>query len=162
MKFLFALTFLVATNSSLALAMPKIGDYAAYDVVLNQESNSFVGTVSWELTAYDSATKVFTRHTIMILNGNTQVSDDAVSESNLFNDTTVYDALAHCSNYKGVLVPVTTSAGTFNTCSVPVRSSQGSGNDWVANVPFGLVKWTVVATNGDTVSAAIRDYHDVK
>jgi len=132
MKYLvLAVAFL---SCAVASAMPKIGDYSAMNVILN---NNPIGTLENELTQYDATKNQYLQVTTQTYSGTKQTSQ---SWTNGISDTEIANILAACTNYGGNPQTVTEPAGTFSTCALPVNNNGAVGQVWIGAVALGIVK----------------------
>ena len=124
-----------------AYAMPTVGDYAAYDVVL-PNPNKTVISFQQELVAFDATRNEFILRRTQKFPGQAEkVETVPVSTADLLDDATVDSILAYCAGAGGTLQTITVPAGTFNTCPIP-QNRDGSKVVYVAKVPFGFARMT--------------------
>lgn len=132
--------------SGLAMAMPKVGDDAVFNVTFGGPAPALL---EMELVGFDSGTNNFMEKTTVTYNGTSQVNTQSLTSQQLLNDLQVASILASCANYGGVSQNITVPAGTFATCALP-QSGNGiqSGTVWIGAVSFGFVKSDLIYTSG--------------
>jgi len=147
---------LVATvlMSSMAVAaMPTIGDYAQYEVTVTQGEAQSAMTFEQEITAFNQASNSYSVKSTVTSNGQVQTQLRNVESNSLFTTELVTQALANCTQAGGQSESVTTAAGTFDTCALPLTASNGvTGKINVGLVAFGVVRSEVVSGNQRTLA----------
>lgn len=133
-----ALVFLTATT---ALATPKIGDFANFNVDVEKNGQKASLTLSREITQFNQANNSYMiKQVITMPNGEKQESEDWQTADNFLNDETIDSILANCAQYGGALQEITVPAGKFNTCALKFDNQDAVGIAWVGKVSMGLVR----------------------
>ena len=150
MKFYFTALALTAF-STLAAAMPAVGDTAAFDgTAVTSQGQSIAFHTVLTLTQFDASQNAYLQTSTTTAPGMQSVSKQAwVLASDLLSDETVQGILAQCSSQGGVSETVAVPAGTYNTCRI-TDSSDGSIYN-IGAVPFGIVK----AQQGQTTMSLV-------
>jgi hypothetical protein len=125
--------------STLALAMPAVGDTATFtgSVVSQGQTIPFQNVIA--LTQFNAANHQYMQSSVVTSSDGKVLDQQSswVNETDLLTDATVTSLLANCAAQNGVLETVTVPAGTFNTCKI---TDQEGAMYNVSNVPFGIVK----------------------
>ena len=138
MKMIFS-ALVVLTVSTLAQAMPAVGDTSTFQGTTLYQGNQAAFQTVMTLTQFDASKNSYIKTTTTTANGmQPQVEQKTVAASELITDATINYVLANCASQNGVLEAVTVPAGNFNTC----RISQKGATYNVGAVPFGIVKGT--------------------
>lgn len=138
MKLLSCIALMFCVNS-LALATPKIGDYAQYQLNVQNGSNSVDLSLIREILNQDSSGNFLVRQILQLPDGNQQVSETTEGADQFLTDATIDGLLANCAGAGGALQTVTVPAGSFETCAVPYTNESETGTAWIGKVSFGLV-----------------------
>ncbi len=139
--------------SSMAFAMPTVGDYAQYDVTVTQEGSTQTGVLDQEITAFNQANNSYSVKSSMNSNNQVQSQVREVQASQLLSTDVVNQALSNCAQGGATLEVVTTPAGTFNTCAIAIPASNGvSGKINIGLVAFGLVRSELTGPNQSSVA----------
>lgn len=146
MKFFVALMFLFTSSgfsafasqskfaTSNSYAMPKTGDKADY--VISQTGNA-VGTMSMELTAFDSVTAEYTRVTTTTAAGKPPSTNvEQVKASDLLSDEAADQMLADCARDGNSPEHITVQAGAFDVCHMKMINM----DLFIGKVPFGMIR----------------------
>lgn len=139
-------------------ATPAIGDKSVYDVQLAKGSQKAVGTMTLELTAYDASMDTWTLVTTTSVNGQDRVTTTPTKSENLISDAMIQHVLTNCEGSGGKTDTVSSPAGTFAACAMPLKSDGSTGTLWVSQVPFGYSQWSTTETDGTTVLGLIRSF----
>lgn len=122
-----------------AMAMPSVGDYSKFNVVVSQGNQKMNAVVENSIVAFDQASGMYTIQQNVSYNGQSQASTEQRAVNEMLTDATATSIMAQCAAYGGALEKVTVPAGTFNTCKLPTDNN--TGFMWIASgVAFGLVK----------------------
>lgn len=148
----------ITLASMIAEATPALGDKSVYDVTLAKGGQSMVGTVSFELTAYNKSTDSWTQISITDFNGQKRTQTETIEGQDLLDDATIDSILTDCAGRGGKEETIDSPAGSFPSCAVPVVNSDGTGTVWVAKVPFGFSKWIANRTDGIIVTGVLKSY----
>ena len=151
MKLMFTVLALTAL-STLAQAMPTVGDTAQFDgtTVTSQGRTVAFHTVI-ALAQFDAAQNAYLQTSTTTAAGiQPIVRQKWVVATDLLDDATVNAILAQCPSQGGVSETVAVPAGTFATCRL-TDSSDGSIYN-IGAVPFGIVKTSQGQTNMSLVS----------
>ncbi len=142
MKKLFVLASMLLSIS--AMATPKVGDYAEFNLTITNTNGSLPGSFSLEITKFDDASKNYTVKTTVQLQGQDapQVQEDQQAESSFLNDAAIDNVLADCAGAGGTAEQVVVPAGPFNSCKFPQNddANNTTGFVWIAKSSFGFVK----------------------
>ncbi len=151
MKLMIAALALTAF-STLAQAMPAVGDFAAFDgTTVTSQGQQIAFHTEIALTQFDASQNAYLQQSVTTAPGIQPIQEQKwVNANELLSDATVQQILASCAQQGGVSETVTVPAGTFNTCKI-TDSSDGSMYN-VSQVPFGIVKATSTQTNMSLVS----------
>lgn len=141
-----------------AEATPALGDRSVYDVTLSKDTQTMQGHVTFELTAFDKSTDLWTQTTTTDFEGQKQTQTDTVATADLLDDATIDSVLTNCSAHGGKEETVKSAAGDFAACAVPVSNSSGSGTIWVSKVPFGYAKWNITRTDGVNIDSLLESF----
>lgn len=144
-------------TSSVAFAMPSVGDQALYDATLSKAGAVTAATAELELVSLDAANQQFQEKTTIVANGATQSNTKTVEASSLASDEIVTQVLATCSEIGGHLETITVPAGTFDTCALPSDAST-PGTYWVSHVSFGVVKQDFTNSSGVHIVMVLRSF----
>ncbi len=144
--------------STAALAMPKVGDQALYDLTISKDAQVMQGTLESEITAQDAASGMLTVNRKFTINGNAQSQQEQVQPNDLPSDGVISQMLVSCETTGGTSESVTVPAGTFPTCAIKYNDNGRNGTAWVAAVPFGMVKNESVGQDGTNVSLTLKSY----
>lgn len=154
-----SLVILTLTLAGLvAEATPVIGDKAAFAVTLTSGAQKVNGRVTFELTAYDKATETWTQVSTTEVSGQTQTQQDKIATADLLTDATIDSVLANCAAQNGKEETLTTPAGEFKACAVPINNNEGTGTVWISKVPFGYSKWVATRTDGTVIEGILESY----
>jgi putative hemolysin len=138
--------------SSVAFAMPAVNDYAQYDVSVTQGSATNQVVFEQTITAYNQAAGTYSVQGVVTQNGTSQTQVREVPASSLLSTDVVKQALSNCAQAGGQAESVTTPAGTFETCGLPLSSNGMTGKINVGLVAFGVVKSDVTYGTQHTVA----------
>lgn len=136
-KFLVVLFMLFAGLS--ASAMPSVGDFVEFEFIDTRDGEASTGVLLHQLVDFSAETGFFTDRVTIVRDGLQKVTETQVAAGHLLNDETINDLLKNCKRYQGVRESLTTKAGTFDACAVPLDN----GTIWFAQVPFGVIKRTI-------------------
>lgn len=138
--------------STLAQAMPAVGDVAAFDgTTVTSQGQPIAFHTELTLSQFDASQNAYLQTSTTTAPGiQPIVQQKWVAATDLIDDATVQAILAQCSSQGGVSEVIAVPAGTFNTCRI-VDSSDGSVYN-VGAVPFGIVKAVQGQTNMSLVS----------
>lgn len=150
----------VTLASMIAEATPALGDKSVYDVTLAKGGQSMAGTVTFELTNYNKATNSWTQTSTTEFNSQKQTQTETIQGKDLLDDATIDTVLGNCAARGGKTETVTSPAGSFPSCAVPVTNSDGTGTVWVSKVPFGFSKWVANRSDGITVTGVLKSYQN--
>jgi hypothetical protein len=148
----------IGLAAMIAEATPALGDKAVYDVTLTKGTQTVQGLLTFELTSYDKATDMWTQTATTDFNNQKQTQTETLGSKDLMDDFSIDYVLKNCAARNGVSETVTSPAGDFPACAVPVSNSQGSGKVWVAKVPFGYAKWINNRKDGVIVESIIKSF----
>lgn len=155
-------SFLIILTVTLAVvfaeATPALGDRSIFAVTLSKGSQSLNGKVTYELTAHDKSTGSWTQTITTDFSGQKQTQTETVKSSDLLDDATIDYVLANCAARGGMPENISVPAGSFNTCSIPVKNKDGSGTYWIAKVPFGFAKWTNLRNDGVMIVGLLESF----
>jgi len=148
------------TTATKAHATPALNDRNDYRVQVIQLGNYKVGNVVVELTDYDENLDQFLQKTTAHFFNETHTKEEWMNRRQFYTNEQVQDTLNHCSRYGGWKQLLTVAAGTFETCSLPVRGAYFSGTAWIGDVPFGIVKTDLNQTGGTPtrIISELQDY----
>jgi hypothetical protein len=155
------LVILSMLTCSVALAMPKVGDYVSHDYTFTKNGVVTPAVVEREFTAYDSVTKQFTVKETTHYKGKVYVDEYKVDGDRLPTEERVQVALDQCSgpDLNGHLEDVTTPAGVFKTCAVANADSVWKGTIYMGKVPTGIVKIDVTsAADGTHQVTVVKEF----
>lgn len=147
--------------SAAALATPAVGDYAKFDVKIEQNGAYMLGTYEVSILSKDESTGQFKMKTVVSMEDQTpQSREKYVDASDFINDQTINKVLANCAGYGGKLSSYTISNFTTTTCVVPTQDDEGTedGEVHVALVPLGLVKQVQKDSAGRTTSLLLTAF----
>ncbi len=145
-SFLFVLLALTSTS---AHATPKVGDYAAYDMIFAKGGSRYQIDFSQELLQFNPANNHYFRQETFTLPGLApDVRQTWLPASDFLSDENISLILNNCSSSGGNLQNITVPAGSFQTCAMPHHSEESAGTIWIANVPFGFVRLEATYENG--------------
>lgn len=153
------LALLIITLAAIvAEATPALGDKSVYDVTLSRGNQTLTGTVTFELTNYNKAANSWTQTSTTDFNGQKQTQTETIEAKDLLEDSSIDYMLTNCAARGGTTETITSPAGAFQTCAVPVNNANGAGTVWVAKVPFGYAKWIANRKDGITVNGLIKSF----
>lgn len=137
--------------STVAQAMPAVGDTAAFDgTTVTQQGQPIAFHTVITLTQFDASQNAYMQQSTTTANGiQPVVQQKWVGAQDLISDATVQQILGNCPAAGGTLETVAVPAGTFNTCRIV--DNDGSIYN-VGAVPFGIVKAQQGQTNMALVS----------
>lgn len=154
-----SLVILTVTLASLfAEATPAVGDRSVFDVTLIRGSQTVTGTVTYELTNFDKAKNTWTQTSTTDFNGQKQTQTESIQAKDLLDDSMIDTILTNCAARGGTPETVTSEAGEFQTCAIPIKNAVGSGRVWIAKLPFGLAKWNTQRRDGVQVTGIIKSF----
>ena len=143
-----AIAFLSATT---AFATPKVGDFASYNVAVEQNGQSANLGLTREITQFNEQTNAYlVRQVITLPDGQTQPSDEWEGSDNFLSDATIDSILANCVASGGTPQTVVVPAGTFSACALNFDNDESVGTAWVAKVTFGLVRLDQISKQDGT------------
>lgn len=139
MKFLALITVLM--SSAMAYAYPALNDQAVYSGTYVQGTQSFPVTLTLELVQYDASRHAYLkRTTIAASNGQSQMQEEWVNESDMITPAQVHEILATCSQQGGHLENIQVGTESIASCALPQSDENENSIYWIADVPFGIVK----------------------
>jgi hypothetical protein len=142
----------------LAEATPARGDRSVFNVKLSKGTQITTGKLTFELTSYDKSTDQWVQTSTTDLNGQKQTKTETVATSDLLDDATIDSIITNCVARGGKTETITSPAGSFPSCAVPINNSKTSGTVWVAKVPFGYCKWILSRSDGLTVDSLLESF----
>lgn len=148
----------LALVSASAYATPKLGDYAAFDLIASQDGQSAQGSLEQEILQ-TSGDQFLERQTITFSGQAPEISESWKPASEFMDDATIQAILDNCSSAGGVIQSITVPAGIYNACALNFDNEESRGTAWVTKVPFGVARVdTVIKANGVQVSALLRSF----
>lgn len=154
---LIALTMLLTSIS--ALATPKIGDYAEYDMNLSRDGMSLPGSYIQEVLAFDAASNTYNVKTIFQLQGGeANIQEEAKPADDFIDDMKIDVLLGSCADVGGTLETTQVPAGNFNTCKLLLEDSENTVWIWIAKVPFGFVKLDQTQKDGMHIILEMKNF----
>jgi len=143
---------------SVVLAMPAVGDYAAYDIVYDLGGGQVVtGTVEKEVTAFDVNAKSFSVKSSINFAGTNQTQTDVIAATSMVTDDGVSQLLTNCAAKGGTTEVLIVDKQSFNTCAISSRSNGIDAKYWIGAVSFGLLK-QVSANGTQTLTLTLRTF----
>lgn len=142
-----------------AFANPNVGDTSVYDLETDIRGQTLKGEYTITVSAVNRAADTITQTVRVKFAGPESKQTLTLKLSQYEKDTaTRADRVEHCAQNGGVPEQVTTPAGQFNTCKMPVETQDVHGFQWIANIPSGFVKY--ISKSGDTTTTQIlRAFH---
>lgn len=149
---LFALSMLSALSlSSVALATPKVGDFANYALTMQNGGNSMNLNLSREILS-QSGNSFVVRQIIQLPDGQQQTSESTEDASNFLSDATIEGLLTNCASAGGTMQSIAVPAGNFETCAVPFSNDAENGTVWIGRVSLGMVQIQTTSKEDGTVT----------
>jgi hypothetical protein len=148
-----ALSFTALTTfSTLAQAMPAVGDTASFDgTTVTSQGQAIAFHTVIALAQFDASQNAYLQVSTTTAPGiQPSVQQKWVAAADMINDATVQAILSQCASQGGISETVVVPAGTFPTCRI-TDSSDGSIYN-VGAVSFGIVKAQQGQTNMSLVS----------
>lgn len=157
------ITLATLVFATAAHAMPLVGDYANFDIVITNGTDNMTGSYEIALTGQNSAGFQMST-TVKLGNQPAQKDQQTVAATDLMDDATVASVLANCAAYGGALQQLAVAAGTFNTCAVPTQNDAGqtNGTVWIGQVPFAVVKQAQKRDDGLDMILSLKSYQNGK
>ncbi len=144
-----ALMFCVQTT---AFATPKVGDFAQYQLNIQNGANSMDLTLIREILNQDASGNFLVRQIIQLPDGNQQTSENLEGADQFLSDATIDGLLGNCASAGGALQTITVPAGSFETCAVPFSNDAETGTAWIGKVSLGLVQIQTTSKEDGTVT----------
>ena len=148
MKLIYALSAtLLSLSSASAWAFPAVGDLVVFALKIEQSGSGQTGTLSHELTQFNAANHQYLQISTVILgNGAPDVNQQWLKNGDLQSQQKIAILLGSCSLSGGTRQTIQVPAGNFETCVITASNGADSGQYWVGQVPFGIVRF--VTTKG--------------
>ncbi len=163
MKLILSLSLLLA--SSLAFATPAVGDFALFNLKMEQNGAYMLGQFEISLLSQDSTGNYKMRTVVTMEDEPAQVRESVEQPKGFLSETTIQSVLSNCAAYGGKSSQFTitseTNAQTVPTCIIQQADDQGkpTGEIHVAAVAFGFVKQVEVdASTGRTVTLEMKAF----
>ena len=154
-----SLSVSVLLLSSLAVASPKVGDFAAFDATLTQGGQAMPLEITLELTQHDAAQNRYMQKQVIKVGGQDQVSEDWVAAADLLTDEIIDGIVSGCEREGGKIESVEAARSTIQTCAIAQDTAEEKGTVWIGKVPFGLVKLdTTYKSNNSHLVALLKEY----
>ncbi len=124
--------------STVAQAMPSVGDSATFSGVATQQGQKIPFQTVIALTQFDASQNAFVSTTTTTFAGSQpRVEQKSIPAKDLLTDAMVANLVSNCPANGGISETLTVPAGNFNTC----RITDQNGNVFnVGAVSFGIVK----------------------
>lgn len=151
------LLFTILASASDALALPKVGDQAIYDVTVTEQGKRSAYTSVVEIVAFNAVNDTYLQRDTKKVDGQPdQIQEDWKEPAEIMSDDKVENILADCDQVGGVTAGVAVPAGNFTSCSLPVSADETqpfAGRVWIARVRFGLARSELTAKGVTTVTS---------
>ncbi len=142
-------------QSVLAFALPSVGDYAKYKIIIKVNGQvEFDGYETQLLKSFDATTGTFVQvseNAGMFVGSHyviTPYSEKIVDMSDLSDDAYLNDVVSNCQNsFNGTIVQIAVSEHPVTTCKQNIQGNIGTTGLGV--VPFGWVFFKYALTRGD-------------
>ena len=159
MKTIFkTLTLSVAALSCGVWAAPQVGDYAVLAGKISSGGQSFgIETHITNMQINSGTGEVLVRTTHLIEGQDPQIENEWKAGDQIIDQEmapAIASAVCEQSDGQGVMENVTTPAGTFSTCKMPVDG----GFMWIGGVPSGIVKADFTNDDGTSYSGQLKEY----
>ena len=141
MTHLLALLGLSLSLSAHAAITPKVGNFAAFDLVIKLQSETATATQSQELVRFDPAKNSYLEKTDYHLEDEAKETQaDWKSTATYLTDEFIQEILKNCKARGGTYQVLKVPAGTFPACGIKTKDEKYDHVMWVGMVPFGSVK----------------------
>jgi hypothetical protein len=134
--------------STSALAAPAVNDTAFYVGTLKAQGRRLALTTEVQLVQYDDVKKAFLQRSTDSCIGQSNTREEWIETDKVLTAETAAKIVANCEQEGGKLETIEVWAGTYKACAITNEDEQSIETNWIAEVPFGIVKAHSAAKDG--------------
>ena len=155
---------LVLLASSVALAYPTIGDQALLKGTATSGGMTANVSLDRSIKDFDASSNSYVVVETQSVDGQEATATSVMTADELISKAQVDMAITYCAQAGGTSESLTVPAGTFATCKMEVtdENNQPSGHVWIADVAFGIAKYSNTEADGTSYTLELESFHSAR